>query len=113
MRINKIINPTVRNNRQNRTAIGFSLNEERRVKHGKVRISNPKHPDYNEEKDRILLGLMVRGTTDVLKGGYYMLCKKIKIEHPTDKGFFKEVYVLNEFGKNRLKKLKQNRKENV
>ena len=97
--------------RQNKTAKGFTAHYERREKLGRVRISNPKHPLYKEEKEKIILALIVRGTLDSFAkrggvGSILGLAKKVKKEHPIDKGYFKEVYVISDCGKRRLRELK-------
>jgi hypothetical protein len=92
-------------NRPNKVAKGFTKHYERNEKLGKSRIDNPKHPDYKEKSSHIN-SLIVRGTTDVLAGGMLFLIKKIKKEHPIDKGYFKEVFVLSEFGKAKLRNKK-------
>lgn len=93
--------------RPNRVAKGFTKQSERWKIQGRVRISNDKHPDYNKRGNAMdVLKLTVRGTTDELLGLGMFLKKKVKKEHPIDKGYFKEVYVLSDFGKNKLKRLK-------
>ena len=52
------------------------------------------------------LKLFVFGTFDPLAKGHNYKIKKIKKEHPIDKGYFKEVYVLTDTGRNKLKRLK-------
>ena len=52
------------------------------------------------------LKLFVYGTFDTLAKIHNTSIKKIKKEHPTDKGYFKEVYILTDFGKDKLKRLK-------
>jgi hypothetical protein len=94
-------------NRPNKLAKGFTKHFERCEKIGKVRITNPKHTKYNEEKIGVITNLIVRGTTDILRGYKSLFCKKIKVEHPIDKGYFKEVYVLTDFGKSKLRNLKR------
>ena len=68
---------TVLMNRHNKTSRGFTIHEEKRKLKGRERISNPKHPNYNP-KYQTLLKLMVKGTTDVLSGGYTFMVKKNK-----------------------------------
>lgn len=98
--------------RGNKQAQGFTNHYERRKAKGEVTIiAHPKHPNYNEEKERILLGLLVRGTLDVLGAGKWMLTKRIKIEHPTDKGYFKEVVVLTDNGKKLYQRKIREKKE--
>jgi len=91
------------NLRQNKLANGFS-----KMSADTKRISNPNHPDYNDEQFHTLLMLTVYGTTDVLAkrrcGGFSGLAKRTKIEHKTDKGYFKDVIVLSDYGKRLLKK---------
>ena len=94
-------------NRPNKLAKGFTKHYERREAKGQIRISNPKHPKYNEEKERIINNLIVRGTTDKLNGYSFIYRKLIKKEHPVDKGYFKEVYVLTDSGRAKLARLKR------
>ena len=89
--------------RPNRIAKGFTKQEENRKAKGKTRIGNPVHPNFNH----IVNTLVVRGTLDELGAGYWMFKKRVIINHPTDAGFKKEVFVLSELGKNKLKRLKQ------
>jgi len=96
-------------NRPNKLAKGFTKHYERCEKMGRVRISNPKHPQHNEEKSRIINSLIVKGTTDELRG-YLFIAKKIKKEHPKDRGYFKEVYVLTDMGRAKLRNLKMKKK---
>lgn len=93
------------NNRPNKQAVGFTKHYERREKQGRTRISNPKHPLY-KSKDEMIVSLIVRGTLDELRGKMF-LTKKIKIEHPIDKGFFKEAIVLTDSGRALLKRKKR------
>ena len=93
------------NNRPNKQAIGFSKHYERREKMGRVRITNPKHPSYNV-KEEMITRLIVKGTLDELRGKMFMT-KKIKIEHPIDKGFFKDAVVLSDWGRSLLKRKKR------
>ncbi len=60
----------------------------------------------NDKNADNVLCLAVNGTTDKLAGGYRFLAKKVKVEHPIDKGYFKEAYILTDMGKARLKRLK-------
>ena len=76
--------------RPNRTAAGYLYTSVR-----------SKHKSKDEK-----LKLFVFGTFDPLARGYNCYIKKIKKEHPIDKGYFKEVYVLTDMGKNKLKRLK-------
>ena len=95
------------NLRQNKLANGFS-----RMSADTKRISNPNHPEYDDVKCRILLMLTVYGTTDVLAkrklGGSLGLAKRSKVEHKTDKGYFKDVIVLSDCGKRLLKQHRNN-----
>jgi hypothetical protein len=94
--------------RPNRKAKGALYTEKRReLTTNKKRISNPKHPDYNETKDRTALKLMCFGTCDTLAKLINYSVKKIKKEHPTDKGYFKECYVLTDSGRTKLKRMKK------
>lgn len=93
--------------RHNKLAQGMSENEERHQTKGIKRISNPKHPDYNPKYED-LLSLMVHGTCDKLVGGTLrFMKKKVKIEHPQFMGYFKEVYILNDWGKAKVKRMKK------
>lgn len=92
-------------NRPNKTAKGFTKHLERREAMGRTRISNPKHPNYNP-KEILVTKLIVKGTLDHLAGSKTFYFKKAKIEHPTDKGYFKEGYILNDSGKSRLKTMR-------
>ena len=94
------------NNRPNRVAKGFTKHYERREAQNKQRITNPNHPLY-KEKEKLINRLIVRGTTDDLHGYSLLYRKLIKIEHPIDRGFFKQVYILSDMGKGRLKRLKR------
>ena len=68
-------------------------------------------PINSKNRDRkIILTLVVRGTTDILGKRSGIVCriaKKVKVEHKTDKGYFKEVLKLSEYGKKKLAKLKR------
>ena len=93
------------NNRPNKQAVGFTKHYERREKQGRKTITNPKHPAYNP-KEEMIVRLIVRGTLDELRGKMFLV-KKIKIEHPIDKGFFKEVFVLTDSGRALLRRKKR------
>lgn len=80
--------------RPNKVAYGFTKNNDRNVKAGKVRITNPKHPDYNEDKARTINRLIVYGTNDLLASSRLFKFVKVQKPHPTDSGYFKDVYVL-------------------
>lgn len=89
--------------RPNKVAKGFTKHYEQRENKGRqVRLWLA-----NSNKSSDLSSLIVRGTTDHLAGGKWLYIKKIKVEHPIDKGYFKEVYVLTDKGKARLKTLKR------
>lgn len=90
--------------RPNKLANGFCLNDDRHRKNGKQRISNHNHPDFNKRGNyHDVLALNVRGTTDVLGRANWLQIKKVMKPHPTDRGYFKEVYVLSEAGKRRYR----------
>jgi hypothetical protein len=86
-------------NRPNKNATGFMKEYERQKKRGRQEISNPSHPDYNQ-KHRDINKLRVFGTLDVLAKTNLGRISRVMKPHPTDKGYFKEVYVLY---KNRYK----------
>ena len=91
-------------NRPNKVAGGFTKQSERWDTQGRVRISNPQHPEFNKRGTyREVLSLTVRGTTDVLTSMHHHLFKKVKKEHPIDKGYFKEVLVLSDWGRTKLR----------
>ena len=97
--------------RGNKTASGFTFTEERRKKTtGKVRVSNPQHPKYNEEKSRINGRLMVLGTCDSLARMINYNFKRVKKEHSVDFGYFKEVYILSDYGRSKLKSMRYEKK---
>ncbi len=83
-------------NRPNKIAKGCTKHFERNQARGK----DNNNINFNT--------LIVRGTLDGLakRSGVLSIAKKIKVEHKTDKGYFKEVYVLSDFGKRLLKNLK-------
>lgn len=93
--------------RLNKQAKGFTKHYERNEAKGRVTISNPKHPQYDAIKAPLINTLIVRGTLDHLSGNKMFLIKKVKVEHPTDKGYFKEVYILTDSGKRLLKSRKR------
>lgn len=81
--------------RPNKVAKGFTKHHERNMSKGKENMK----PDIGS--------LIVRGTTDVLaKKTSLGISKRILKEHPTDKGYFKEVLILSDAGKLKLKQLK-------
>lgn len=84
--------------RPNKVAKGFTKHYERGAKYGKENMN----PDIGS--------LMVRGTTDILSKRTHLavsLSKKVMKEHPIDKGYFKQVYVLSDAGKRLLKQKKR------
>ena len=84
--------------RPNKIAKGFTKHYERRNK------------KINIKKERLLLSLILYGTCDELAnraGGVLHISKRIKKEHPIDKGYFRDVIVLSDYGKKLLKKIKQ------
>jgi len=88
--------------RPNKNAAGQLYTEVRREKvTGKIRITNPKHPLYNDEKTRKCLQLVCYGNLDSYnrRKGLGCLSVKVKKEHPTDKGYFKEVFILSRAGR--------------
>ena len=93
--------------RPNATAQGMTKNAERRKRLGKEGITNPAHPEYNREKQTVYLRLVVKGTNDALVCRL-PISKRVKKEHATDKGYFKEVFVLSDTGKFLLRKYKNN-----
>ena len=78
--------------RPNKIAAGCYKTDNRR-KGNKSKLSNA------------ALTLNVRGTLDHLAATNFKI-KKVKIEHPIDKGYYKEAYILSEMGKKRLKTMK-------
>lgn len=90
-------------NRPNKTAKGMTYTWERQCK-----------TKANKTKANKILSfevntLIVRGTLDILAkrtGGVLSISKKISIEHPIDKGYFKQVYVLSDVGKRLLREAK-------
>lgn len=91
------------NKRPNKLAQGFTKNEARRERQKKTRISNPMHPLYNSDLGK----LIVHGTTDELAKGVNFNFKRVTKQHPTDFGYTKQVYVLSDFGKAKLKRMKR------
>jgi hypothetical protein len=88
--------------RPNKVAQGFTDHEERRKAMGRSRIQNPMHPQYNHELGK----LTVWGTTDELAKGVNYMVRKVVKSHPTDMGYFKQMYVLSDFGKTKLKRMR-------
>ena len=89
--------------RPNKQAKGFTKHYYQMKEKGRRFIENPVHPNFNH----ILNTLIVRGTLDHLAKGKTFYFKKIKIQHPTDMGFYKEAYVLTDSGKRRLQTMKR------
>lgn len=83
-------------NRPNRQAKGFTKHYERREAKGRMTRANLE-----------VGALIVRGTTDHLVRAKWLYFKKVQVEHPTDKGYFKTVFVLTDTGKKRLKTMKR------
>jgi len=92
--------------RPNKLAQGMTRNENTRIGKGKKRISNPQHPDYNRDLSR----LMVLGTTDELGKLINYSFKRITKNHPTDMGYAKQVYILSDFGKLKLQRMRYEKK---
>lgn len=81
-------------------------NEERRQAQGRKRVDNPKHPEYNKRGTYVsVLHLMVKGTTCQTMNLQFLI-KRVTVAHPTDYGYYKEVYVLNDMGKSALRRKK-------
>lgn len=70
----------------------MTKNEERNKANGKKR-------NYTNKKSETLLKLMVKGTTDETGRFWDYYVKSIQKEHPTDKGYFKKMYVLTDKGR--------------
>lgn len=108
MKIDKDFIIAAARNRPNKTAKGFTMHHIRREKLGRTTITNPMHPKYNP-KVELVNTLIVRGTLDLLTkrgGGIMGIAKRVKKEHPIDKGYFKEVYIISDYGKRLLNNLK-------
>ena len=60
------------------------------------------HPQYNHELGK----LTVWGTTDELAKCVNYMVRKVVKSHPTDMGYFKQMYVLSDFGKTKLKRMR-------
>lgn len=91
--------------RHNNNARGFAYTDERRKKMtGK---SRPMGMGPLHNRTDSLNRLNVYGTCDPSASGMHMFLKTIKIPHPTDYGYFKEVKVFNDMGK-RLYQRKKN-----
>ena len=92
--------------RPNKLAQGLTAHNERNKKRGgKTFLNLNSNPD--------LLTLSVRGTLDVFarRQSPNALSKRVYKEHPIDKGYFKEVFILSNYGKHLLK-MKRKRYEN-
>lgn len=90
--------------RPNKTANGFTKHYERREKLGRKR---PIITLYSkQEKADNITRLIVRGTLDLLAAriGILSISRRIKKEHPIDKGYFKEIYIISEYGKRLYKR---------
>lgn len=99
--------------RHNKIAIGFTYTDERRKKStGKSRIST--YADMNNERKMFLNRMSLYGTGDLLsrRETLHPYMKKVRREHPTDTGYFKEVYIITEVGKKRLATVKKMRERN-
>jgi len=93
--------------RPNKTAAGICFTQQRQKNMGKHRIKN--NVLYDQEDKVIVLRLSMRGSCDVLASNW-LLCHRVKVEHPIDKGYFKEAYVLTKQGKARLDLYRKGRK---
>lgn len=102
----KLLTSAVIRNRHTKNSLGLSAHEARREKLGKRRISNPAHPEYNSHYGK----LAVYGTGDLLHRHLAFYAVKKKIAHPTDIGYFKEAYILTDWGKSYLKRLRKTKK---
>ena len=96
-------------NRHNKNAIGFSFTDERRKElTGKIRVRTV--VDMDDEHKMFLNRLNLFGTGDMLtKRLVSFYTKKVRIESKIDTGFYKEVYILTDSGKKRLKTLRRMR----
>lgn len=95
-------------NRPNKNALGFYFTDERRRKStNKQRITF--HSDLNSEEKMFKNRLNLYGTGDLLarREGLYPYMKKVKIAHPTDAGYYKEINIITDAGKKRLATLKK------
>lgn len=98
-------------NRPNKIAAGITKNELRRKKFGKPeRNSLVGYAGYTPHNADILR-LSVKGTLDELTGNTYYM-KRVKVLHPTDYGYSKEVFVLNDSGRSKLKRMRYEQNEN-
>lgn len=82
----------------NKQALGFLKTLREQTKDNKLEY-------LRSEKFNLKEKLSLFGTLDSLAGNKHVT-KLVKKEHPTDKGYFKEVYVLTFIGKVRLKRKK-------
>ena len=89
-------------NRHNKQAKGFTKHYERRERMGRKLVLK-KSPT---EAESTITKLIVRGTLDHLARTNFFF-KKVMVEHPIDKGYFKEVYILTDSGKARLRTMKK------
>lgn len=93
-------------NRPNKIAKGFTKHLEARQAKGRQRKVDKPWIPLADQKQYIIGNLSIYGTCDTLakrKGIVLRIAKVVKKEHPIDKGYFKEVYVLTEYGKKLLK----------
>jgi hypothetical protein len=100
-RVNGITKEYAYNTRQTKNATGHSKTMASQCK---ALWSSDKQSDRNK--------LQLFGNFDSLHR-LLGISKKIKIEHPTDKGYFKEVHVLSDIGKTRLRIAKRNQKAKI
>ncbi len=89
--------------RPNKNAAGFTYTDRRRAKQRAMFFGGEKEERYNH-----LNKLHIYGTGDELTRNIYNT-SKVKREHPTEFGYFKEFYILNETGKRKLRELKRKR----
>ncbi len=88
-------------NRPNKLAKGLTKHYERRVKMNRgTHVAD------------VVSKLMVRGTTDHLTNKW-LYFKKVLVEHPTDKGYFKSVITLTDTGRKRLQTMRQLKKSGL
>lgn len=74
----------------------------------KTMASQKKAPMFTDKSEK-QLKLCLYGNFDALNnsGLFAKIAKKVMKEHPTDKGYFKEVFVLSDSGKRRLRDIKR------
>jgi hypothetical protein len=88
-------------------AKGFTAHYERRAAQGRKRpfLLPPIVPTEASIKYNQIDWFILFGSLDELNRRRLLtgaISKKVKIEHPTDKGYFKEVYVLSKYGRRLL-----------